>query len=53
MPDRKIGKTAYVTSYVALFGILRMMSAFAEDYNIQHEQHVFKSYDEAIEWIQQ
>ena len=52
MPNRKKGKTAYVSSDTCLFGMLRLFSVVAEHSNIQHEQQTFKAYDDALAWIQ-
>ena len=45
------GKTAYVAMSDSVYGIIRMYKAFLESKDIAHEVQVFRSLDEAQQWL--
>jgi len=50
-PDRKGGRTAFVSSSALGFGLARMYQSFAEGYGQQVDIKVFHSREEAENWI--
>jgi len=48
---RKTGKTAIVASTDIVFGLSRMYEAFVKIEGLTHSVKVFRSMDEAIEWL--
>jgi len=45
------GKTAHVCAQISSFGMLNMFATVLSGSGILHKQRVFKSLDEALQWI--
>jgi hypothetical protein len=45
------GKSAYVSPSTSTYGMLNMVSSILEESAIPHKQSVFKSMNEALEWL--